>query len=64
MSAHEGGVACIRVAAYLDLRGVAMDLRFSREEEAFRREIAEWLATELSGDFAAVRGRGGPRATE
>jgi len=37
-----------------------MDLRFSEADEAFRREIAEWLETELSGAFAAVRGRGGP----
>ena len=37
-----------------------MDLRFSDEDEAFRREIAEWLADALSGEFAAVRGRGGP----
>jgi alkylation response protein AidB-like acyl-CoA dehydrogenase len=37
-----------------------MDLRFSREDEAFRREWAEWLAAELSGSFAMVRGRGGP----
>ncbi len=37
-----------------------MDLRFSREDEAFRREWADWLAAELSGSFARVRGRGGP----
>jgi alkylation response protein AidB-like acyl-CoA dehydrogenase len=37
-----------------------MHLRFSDEDEAFRREVAEWLEGELSGDFAAVRGRGGP----
>ncbi len=37
-----------------------MDLRFSREDEAFRREVAEWLDAELSGAFAMVRGRGGP----
>ena len=35
-----------------------MDLRFSDEDEAFRREIAGWLETQLSGPFAAVRGRG------
>jgi alkylation response protein AidB-like acyl-CoA dehydrogenase len=38
----------------------AMDLRFSEEEEAFRREVAAWLDEHLSGDFAVVRGRGGP----
>ena len=37
-----------------------MDLRFSDEDESFRDEIATWLARELSGDFANVRGRGGP----
>ncbi len=37
-----------------------MDLRFSPEDEAFRSEVADWLESELSGDFAHVRGRGGP----
>jgi alkylation response protein AidB-like acyl-CoA dehydrogenase len=37
-----------------------MDLRFSPEQEAFRREVAGWLEAELSGGFRAVRGRGGP----
>jgi alkylation response protein AidB-like acyl-CoA dehydrogenase len=37
-----------------------MDTRFSREDEVFRKEVAEWLADSLSGEFAAVRGRGGP----
>ncbi len=37
-----------------------MHLRFSDEDEAFRREVAEWLAESLAGEFAAVRGRGGP----
>jgi alkylation response protein AidB-like acyl-CoA dehydrogenase len=37
-----------------------MDLRFSAEDEAFRREVAGWLAAELAGEFAVVRGRGGP----
>ena len=37
-----------------------MHLRFSDEDEAFRREVADWLEAELSGAFAAVRGRGGP----
>jgi len=37
-----------------------MQLRFSDEDEAFRREIADWLEVQLSGEFAAVRGRGGP----
>jgi alkylation response protein AidB-like acyl-CoA dehydrogenase len=33
---------------------------FSKEDENFRTEIAEWLATNLSGEFASVKGRGGP----
>ncbi|MBI4515167.1 MAG: acyl-CoA dehydrogenase family protein [Deltaproteobacteria bacterium] len=37
-----------------------MDLRFSEEDEAFRREIAQWLADNLTGEFAQLRGRGGP----
>ena len=37
-----------------------MDLRFSEEDEAFRGEIADWLAEHLSGEFAELRGRGGP----
>lgn len=36
-----------------------MDIRFSDEDEAFRREAAAWLEDALSGEFAAVRGRGG-----
>jgi alkylation response protein AidB-like acyl-CoA dehydrogenase len=37
-----------------------MDLRFSAEDEAFRKEIAAWLADNLTGEFAVVKGRGGP----
>jgi len=37
-----------------------MDLRFSDEDEAFRREVRDWLAEHNVGDFAAVEGRGGP----
>jgi len=36
-----------------------MDLHFSEADEAFRKEIAQWLAENLTGEFAAVRGRGG-----
>jgi alkylation response protein AidB-like acyl-CoA dehydrogenase len=35
-------------------------LRFSPEDEAFRREVADWLATNLRGVFEPVKGRGGP----
>jgi alkylation response protein AidB-like acyl-CoA dehydrogenase len=37
-----------------------LDLHFSAEDEAFRREIAAWLDDALSGEFAILRGRGGP----
>jgi alkylation response protein AidB-like acyl-CoA dehydrogenase len=50
----------MRAGTYLTLPPVAMDLRFTAEEEAFRREIAGWLDAQLSGEFAVVRGRGGP----
>jgi alkylation response protein AidB-like acyl-CoA dehydrogenase len=37
-----------------------MDLHFSEADEAFRREVAQWLADHLTGEFAKLRGRGGP----
>ena len=37
-----------------------MDLSFSKEEEAFRREVREWLEANLVGPFEKLRGRGGP----
>jgi alkylation response protein AidB-like acyl-CoA dehydrogenase len=37
-----------------------MDLRFTEEDEAFRREVADWMEANLGGEFAALRGRGGP----
>jgi alkylation response protein AidB-like acyl-CoA dehydrogenase len=37
-----------------------VNLRFSDEDERFRREAAGWLEAELSGEFRALRGRGGP----
>lgn len=37
-----------------------MDLSYSVEDEAFRAEIRGWLAEHLSGDFAALKGLGGP----
>lgn len=36
-----------------------MRLRFSDEDEAFRREVAAWLEERLGGEFASVRGVGG-----
>ena len=37
-----------------------MDLKFGVEEEAFRGEVREWLEANLTGEFVALRGRGGP----
>jgi len=37
-----------------------MNIRFSQQDESFRREVAAWLADALSGEFAELRGRGGP----
>ncbi len=37
-----------------------MQLRFSREDEDFRAEVADWLSANLGGEFACVQHRGGP----
>jgi alkylation response protein AidB-like acyl-CoA dehydrogenase len=37
-----------------------VELGFSAADEDFRREARDWLTERLSGDFAVVRGRGGP----
>lgn len=37
-----------------------VDLRFSPDEERFRQTVRAWLDEHLAGDFAALRGRGGP----
>ena len=37
-----------------------MQIRFSEEDEAFRKDVADWLDDALTGEFAIVRGRGGP----
>ena len=37
-----------------------MDFRFSAEDEAFRTEVREWFAEHLVGEFAELRGAGGP----
>jgi len=37
-----------------------VDLRYSAEDDSFRAEAREWLTDQLTGEFAIVRGRGGP----
>ncbi len=37
-----------------------MDLRFSPEEDAFRKEVRAYLDELLHGEFDIIRGRGGP----
>ncbi len=37
-----------------------MDLTYSVEDEAFRSQVRQWLGDHLNGDFAALRGLGGP----
>jgi len=37
-----------------------MDLTYSPEDEAFRAEVRAWLEEHLGGDFAHLRGKGGP----
>jgi alkylation response protein AidB-like acyl-CoA dehydrogenase len=37
-----------------------MKLSFNAQDEAFREEVADWLANHLCGEFESIRGRGGP----
>ncbi len=37
-----------------------MDLSYGPEDEAFRAEVRSWLEDNLSGEFAELRGTGGP----
>jgi alkylation response protein AidB-like acyl-CoA dehydrogenase len=37
-----------------------MELSYSPEDEAFRAEVRSWLEDNLAGEFAALRGTGGP----
>src|SRR5690606_12919363 len=42
------------------LRSTPMDLAPTPEEDAFRKEVRDYFDDALSGEFAAIRGRGGP----
>ena len=35
-----------------------MKIGFSKADEAFRQEVAQWMAEHLSGEFASLRYRG------
>ena len=35
-------------------------MRFTPQDEEFRAQVRAWLAANLTGDFAALRGAGGP----
>jgi alkylation response protein AidB-like acyl-CoA dehydrogenase len=37
-----------------------VDLRFSDEDEVFRTQVRDWLAQHLTGEYAELRGAGGP----
>jgi alkylation response protein AidB-like acyl-CoA dehydrogenase len=37
-----------------------MDLRYTADDDAFRRRVRAWLTEQLEGPFAAVRGKGAP----
>jgi alkylation response protein AidB-like acyl-CoA dehydrogenase len=37
-----------------------VDLTYSAEDQDFRAEVREWLEANLSGEFAHLRGKGGP----
>ena len=39
---------------------MGMDLSYSSEDEAFRAEVRSWLEEHLVGEFADLRGQGGP----
>jgi hypothetical protein len=37
-----------------------MDLTYSPADETFRGEVRAWLEENLGGEFAGLRGKGGP----
>jgi alkylation response protein AidB-like acyl-CoA dehydrogenase len=47
-------------AGFGSTTGGRVDLRFGEQDEAFRTEVAQWLREHLTGEFEAIRFRGGP----
>ncbi|MGH3654475.1 acyl-CoA dehydrogenase family protein [Glutamicibacter sp.] len=43
----------------IESEGIAVDLNYSAEDDAFRQEFRQWLEANLVGKFAALRGLGG-----
>ena len=41
-------------------KSALVQLEFSREDEQFREQVADWLRDNLCGSFESIRGRGGP----
>ncbi|HEX5294925.1 MAG TPA: acyl-CoA dehydrogenase, partial [Streptosporangiaceae bacterium] len=35
-------------------------MRFTAQDEEFRAEVRDWLEANLTGEFAGLRGAGGP----
>src|SRR4051812_8630623 len=54
--------SAVTVSCWISMRGRLrrVDFRFSAEDEAFRAEVRDWLAEHLVGDFAELKGAGGP----
>ncbi len=56
----DGGGHPLRFLTGRQIAWLAVDLRESADDRSFRDEIRTFLEESLAGDFAAVRGRGGP----
>src|SRR4029450_9272779 len=51
------GTAATRFVRCTDLMA---DVEISGDDEQFRRDVAAWLEAHVAGEYAALRGRGGP----
>src|SRR5262249_9132502 len=56
----DGSTASAAGSSRLPSRFCRVDLHHSPEDAAFRAEARNWLTDRLTGQFANVRGRGGP----